>query len=753
MIGKSILHYTISEKLGEGGMGVVYLAEDTKLKRLVAIKFLPSHITADSAERRRFELEAQAAAALNHPNIAHIYAIEESDDEIFIVMEYIKGQELSDLIHSQSTQDLATLIDYAGQIASGLAAAHKKDIVHRDIKSSNIMITDDGQVKIMDFGLAKVRGTAQLTKEHTTLGTAAYMSPEQARGDEVDKRTDIWSFGVVFYEMLTGNLPFKGDYDQAVIYAILNEEPNLVLEKQPQFKDLISRCLQKDTTPRYQAFDQVLNDLTNLTAKTAIQKLDSVDPEHPKRKLNPVLLGTIVTALLIAVAFVYYFLTANETDSAVAIADSPSLQKSIIVLPFSNISQNPDDEYFSDGITEELIDALSKVEKLRVVSRTSAFAVKGKQQDIRSIGEQFNVTHALEGSVRKAGSRVRINAQLVSVSNGYQLWSEKYDRQLADIFDLQDEIAGNIVNELQLILTDREKNNLKKLPTRNIEAYDYYLKGKQYINQGTKASITTYALEMFNQAIKIDPDYALAYTGLAETWTWIYLWYARTDSVLKNAELASLKALDIDPDLAEAHVSYGYLMSLNNNYDQARQAFEKAIELNPSLFDAYYLYARASFTAGNNQKFAQMIFKAYELQPENYLAHIFLDDAYRKLGMFEKAKESSEKSLVVFENHLRLKPDDIRARMLGAVNLVKMGYTERAVEWVDQVLKIDSESPNSLYNGACVFALAGETDRAIDCLEKQFNNNALSRSWVENDSDLNSLRDHPRFIELISKLK
>lgn len=767
MIGKEILHYRILEKLGEGGMGIVYKAEDTKLKRYVAIKFLPRHIAANSEERERFKIEAQAAAALNHPNIAHIYTIEEVGDETFIVMEYIDGQELKTKINEVPMQ-INEVLDIAKQIAEGLQTAHEQGIVHRDIKSTNIMLTTKGHSKIMDFGLAKVRGGALMTKVGTTIGTAAYMSPEQARGEEVDQRADIWSFGVVLFEMLSGELPFKGDYEQAVFYSILNEEPISLTERDlkvaPHLETLITKCLHKDTNSRYQEINQLLEDLNEITKSLVVDERENIGVKRnqiTEKKNMFAILGIVALVVVVIGAGILFFTgeektkessnlkqTQLESEKSLSVSD----QKSIIVLPFSNISQDDENEYFSDGMTDELIDALAKIEKLRVVSRTSAFALKGKTQDIRTIGKQFNITHALEGSVRKVGNQIRISAQLVNVSNGYQMWSDKYDRQLADIFEIQDEIAGNIVRELKLILSDKEKSVLEKVPTKNIEAYDYYLRGKQYIYQGKKNS-NEYAVDMFNKAIQIDPEFALAYTGIAEAGTWKYLWTERNNTVLKNAEQASLKALEIDPNLAEAHVSYGYLLSLSNNFIEASKEFDKAIELNPTLFDAYHLYARTCLANGQYEKFAKMIFKAHELQPENYHATMFLDDAYTRLGMPEEAKKAALKHLKIIENHLSLKPDDTRARILGAVQLVKMGDTKRATDWVNQVLEIDPESPSTLYNSACVFALSGQIERAIDLLEKQHEKNVLPKDWLENDSDLDALRDHPRFKKLMAKLK
>ena len=399
-VGKNILHYKIIEKLGEGGMGIVYKAEDTKLKRKVAIKFLPRQIAISEEERERFKIEARAAAALNHSNIATIYAIEEIDDEIFIVMEYIDGQELKEKI-SKCSIDIEDSIKIATQIAGGLQAAHEKDIIHRDIKSANIMITKEDQVKIMDFGLAKIGGGTQLTKDHSTLGTAAYMSPEQARGEIVDQRSDIWSFGVVLYEMLTGELPFKGDYEQAVIYSILNEEPKSISELRSDvpeaLQSIVEKALTKGTEERYQTTADLLIALNNFSSQAA-----ATPQKHSKR--NRVLIFVIAGFLLVAAITVIFSLRGIkffDTQKQAAIESAAnSRQKSIAVLPFTNMSADKDQDYFCDGIAEDILNDLTHLEGLHVVARTSSFAFKGKNQNIREIGKKLGAHTIVEGSVR-----------------------------------------------------------------------------------------------------------------------------------------------------------------------------------------------------------------------------------------------------------------------------------------------------------------------------------------------------------------
>jgi serine/threonine protein kinase/Tfp pilus assembly protein PilF len=710
MISQTISHYRILEKLGEGGMGVVYKAEDTKLKREVAIKFLPRQINASEEERERFKIEAQAAAALNHPNIATIHAIEEVDDEMFIVMEYIDGRELRKIVgaNGRSPLPIEEIIEYAGQIASGLQAAHERGVIHRDIKSANIMITKKGQVKIMDFGLAKVRGGAQLTRVGTRLGTAAYMSPEQARGEEVGERSDIWSFGVVFYEMLTGHLPFQSDYEQAVIYSILYEEPPFPSAIPVGLHQILQRALAKDSTDRYQDMATVLADLNAFEERPA-----QVEAEARRGAAHAV--------------------------------------PSILVLPFINLSSEKENEYFSDGMTEELIDALTKVHRLRVVSRTSAFAFKGKEQDIREIGTQLNVNHVIEGSVRKAGDRLRITAQLIKVSDGYHLWSEKYDRELNDIFEIQDEISANIVEALQVALSKAEKIALGKASTSNVEAYDYYLRGRQFTHEFRQRSME-YAQQMFVNATNVDPNYALAYGGIADCHSWRYQWWDKRDVHLKEAERASMKALELDPNLAEVHVARGWAISLSNRHAEAEEEFETAIRLNPRHFEAYYLYARSCFANGQAQKAAELFERAHAVRPEDYQSVSLQILALEKADHKAKATAAAHRTLEVIGRHLSLNPDDARALGLGAHALLSLGQRSQGLEWANRASEIDPDGP-TLYNVACAFSSCGELDMAIDCLEKAVKTISLHREWLENDPDMDPLRSNARFQNLLAGLK
>lgn len=715
MIGKTILHYKIIEKLGEGGMGVVYKAKDTKLKREVAIKFLPHHISANEEERKRFENEAQAAAALNHPNIATIYAIEEfngpqGDRQMFIVMEYIEGKELKDLIEhmdvgTENFQPLQMndIISYAIQIAEGLETAHKKGIIHRDIKSSNIMITVDGKVKIMDFGLAKVKGDVNLTNTNTTLGTPAYMPPEQIKGERVNYLADIWSFGVVLYEMLAGILPFKGEYEQAVMFSILNEIPEPVNVKRPdtptELSNIIDRLLQKNPVHRYSSLKDVLTDLDKV-------KLEKNTVEE-------------------------------RSDSSIA------------VLAFKDMSPQKDQDYLCEGLAEELINALTKIKSLRVTARTSAFAFKEKLLDIREIGIKLNVETVLEGSVQKSGNRLRITAQLINVSNGYHIWSERYDREMKDVFDIQDDITENIIQALKMVLTKKEKESIASLPTAEIEAYEYFLKGRHLLNQIALQE----AKKMFEKAIERDPAYALAYAGLAETHSWIYEWRGAKTENLKAAQQYSHKASELAPHLAECHISYGTVLSLDGHYDTAEKEFKKALGIDPNMFEAYYYYARTCFAKGEIEKSAELFGKASDVRREDFQSIILQAQSLRMLGRIEEARKAELEGIRRAERQLDIDPTNRRVLSLAPQPLYDNEQKEKAFEWMEKVLKLYPDDAGVLINAACFMAKTGRKKDALNYLENVFGKGFGKRDWIEHDPDYDSLRDEPRFQALLKKLK
>ncbi len=633
-------------------------------------------------------------------------------------MPYVDGESLRHRLEREKQLPLEDALQVARAVAAALDYAHRHQVVHRDIKPENVML-HEGEAMVTDFGIAKaisVAGKDTLTQTGTSVGTPAYMSPEQAAGEaELDGRSDIYSLGCMLYEMLAGETPFTGPTAQAILAKRFTDPvPSLrsARETVPDWIDrAVTRALAKVPADRF--------------ATAAQFALALASP------------GGVTTP-------------PGSTPAAWA-AQAATAAKSIAVLPFVNMSADPENEYFTDGIAEEIINALTKIQALRVASRTSAFAFKGKNQDIRRIGEQLSVSTVLEGSVRKAGTRLRVTAQLVNVADGYHLWSDRYDREMSDVFAIQDEIAENIVRALRVVLSEDEKRAIEKVPTANVQAYDYYLRGRQFFHQWRRKGVE-YARRMFERAIEIDPNYALAYAGIADCCSFIYTYWDASAAHLEQADAASRKALELDPELAEAHTSRGLALAFARRYAEAEKAFEIAIELNPKLFEAHYFYARVRYQQGKLGEAAQSFEEACRLRPDDYQAATFLAQTYDGLGRTADAEGAHRQALHLIEKHLELNPDDSRALNLGATELARAGQRERGLEWAKRALAIDPEDSGMLYNTACFFAIQGKTDDAIKCLEQAVQYGFGLREWIESDTDLDSLRGDPRFQALLGKM-
>ncbi len=722
MIGKTISHYRIIEKLGEGGMGVVYKAEDTKLEREVALKFPSSHVLGDQNDRARFVQEAKAAAALNHPNICTVFEIDEADGRTFIAMECVEGENLKTKIAS-GPLELADALDIAIQIAEGLAAAHKKNIVHRDIKPANIVVTAEGCAKIMDFGLARMAGGAQLTRTGTTVGTTAYMSPEQARGDAIDHRTDLWSLGVMLYEMVAGRRPFKGDRDQAVIYSILNSEPegitSPVLGAPPELARTLTKALAKDPAARYQSAGNL-----------------SADLEAIRQRLM--------------------------SDPTVVVNTEPEALPSIAVLPFANMSPDPENDYFGDGLAEELANALAQLPQLRVVARTSAFQFRGKDSDIREIGAKLNVGTVLEGSVRKAGSRLRVTAQLISVSDGFHLWSDRYDREMEDIFAVQDEITSAIVEQLKVRLGLEPSAPLVRRHTDNLDAYSLYLKGLYYWNSLTPEGLRK-SRECYEKAIEIDPDYAPAHAALSMWHQSLAFWAdAPPQEAFGKSRAAAERALEIDETVAMAHNCLAVIHFMHDwDWEKAEREFERSLELDPSSAFGHLNYAFLLTDLARHEDALREIRIAQRLDPlstvvntwaasllisagrvregiaeleeiaardpEAWQPHLWLSGAYSRAGMQDGAIASAERAVE--------RARDLAVTMMAlACAYYVRGRTEdggRILQELQEKAQRGYVSPTLL---ALVHVARGAIDEAVECAE---------RAYSERDHWLQGIRGNP----------
>ena len=702
MIGQTISHYNILEKLGEGGMGVVYKAEDIKLKRTVALKFLPSHSKISEQDRARFLQEAQAAAGLNHPNICVIHAIEEDNEQQFIVMECLDGATLREKI-AGGALPIKQAVDYAVQIGEALQEAHDKGIVHRDIKADNIMINSKGQVKVMDFGLAKLKGAAKLTRTSSTVGTLAYMAPEQIQGGVVDARSDLFSFGVLLYEMLTAHFPFRGEHEAAMMYSILNEDPEplqkYLPDASPEIQNIIDKALEKDPEVRYQTCQDIVVDLRRIQRKsTRINRgagEESIGSEHAREQsrvfspgssvanrppaehsIKPSLtpyrkliwsVGPVI-GLIVIVGMYFIFLRGNSTASNM---------KSIAVLPFENLSPDKNNTYFVDGIQDEIQTNLSKIHDLKVIARSSSEKYGTRPSDLHTIGSQLGVATVLEGSVQRAEDQVHINVQLIDVSNEAQIWAQSYSREIKDVFSVETEVAETIASALKAQLLPEEKALVKSVPTNNPKAYDLYLRAGYLLDQygegegGAGPLLETERLCMV--AVGLDPTFALAWARMSYAHSFAYWDHINhSPDQIDSARIFAQKALDLQPDLPEAHLSMGYVYYWGHrDYSPALKEFKQAEEALPNNADVAAAIAFIHRRRGEWQDALEGLTRATELDPRN--AHWLLEKGttLAAFGRYEEAIASVDQSSAI-------RPDMQLAISDKATCLVMLGRIKEA---------------------------------------------------------------------------
>ena len=774
MIGQTISHYRILEKIGSGGMGEVYKAEDTKLRRTVALKFLPLDLTRNAEARERFIQEAQAASALDHPNICTIHEIDQTaEGQIFMVMACYEGETLEKRIRNQGIQ-VDEAMDIAYQVARGLAKAHGHGIVHRDIKSANVMITGEGTAKILDFGLAKLAGQTGITRAGSTVGTAAYMSPEQAGGREVDHRADLWSLGVVLYEMLAGQLPFQGEYEQAVVYSILNEEPPKVRairpEAPPELEKIVERCLEKDPDLRYQQANEIIADLRT------VQQMSVRTMQLNKKRPRQAPWVGIGAALLAALILAYFFLPRKKAVLG---------EKSIAVLPFVDMSPQKDQEYFCDGMTEELINRLSNIQALRVPARTSAFFFKGKTTDIREVGSKLNVQAVLEGSVQKAGDRLRITAQLINVADGYHVWSEKYDRKLEDVFAIQDEISSAIVDALQLKLTPKEAMRISEHPIDNIKAYECYLKAWRLTYRFDEKSLES-AFAYLQSAIDIMGDNAELFAGMSLAYSQRANIGIGQEEDLQRAEEYAKKALALKPDLPSALVQLGNLLYYKDSdypeylLDMFRY-HNKVLATNPFETEALRPMAINLALFGKPSQARPLVERYEKHDPLNPWRHVVrglyylygcrFGPALEELRLYYESDPTSPNTQALYS--WVLAANGKRDEALAVIDRLAGGSTQNTQNIFCLLLKYallkDKSSAAALltpnfkktcrrdfewaYHVAARLSLLGANDEAIDWLETAVSRGFINYPFMQCDPFLDNIRGEERFKKLMVKAK
>lgn len=780
--GTIISHYRIQRKLGGGGMGVVFEAEDLTLHRKVALKFLLNHLSGNPQALERFQREARAASSLNHPNICTIHEIGEFENCPFIVMELMRGQTLKYVIGGKP-MEIEQIVEFGIQISDALAAAHAQKIIHRDIKPANIFITEAGHSKLLDFGIAKNSASLMPTDEQSTesvdltktgavIGTLSYMSPEQARGKELDSRSDIFSFGTVLYEMTTGTLPFQGSNNVEILEAILTKQPLSVKNKNPnapiQLQHIISKALEKDRDIRYQSVTEIKADLKGFKHEMDSSHISAITTSRRQFIVSyPLLLSILVIIMLgIGIAFYRY----NVRHSAI---------HSIAVLPFLNANANPENEYLSDGITESIINGLSQVPQLQVMARGTVFTYKGKYLDPRKVGRDLNVEAVVTGSILQKGETLVVQADLVRVKDGIQLWGNRYDREFVSILSLQSDISKEISEQLRFKLTGEQKKRVEKHYTESVEAYQLYLKGRYFWNKRTEDGLRQ-AIDYFKDAIIKDPSYALAYVGLSDCYQILSWWgFAEPTESYTQAKIASEKALQLDSTLAEAHTSLaGILDGYEWKFANADREYKKAIELNPNYSIAHEWYAFNLSKRGKHQEAISEIKKARDLDPLNQAINASVGNISVFAGRYDDAIRELHKAIALYpdypDNYWELAEALIYKKMFtealaasqkagtisqdkdGKLQLARiyasMGKSEETNKILKDIMQLTDNSRLLCYSTAKVYAALGHKEEAFSWLEKAYANRDDRLPMIKVDPGMENLRSDQRFMELVTRV-
>jgi serine/threonine protein kinase/Tfp pilus assembly protein PilF len=737
---KKIGRYEICSQLGAGGMGEVYLANDTRLDRKVALKILPAevvehHTNAPSDRVRRFVQEAKAASALNHPNILTIYEIDEVDAEHFIVTEFVDGETLRERIRTGPFKS-ADVIDIGIQVASALSATHAVGIIHRDIKPDNIMLRRDGIVKVLDFGLAKLTRerppleTDSLaptqnminTAVGTVMGTAHYMSPEQARGFELDARTDIWSLGCVLYEMIARYQPFAGPTALDVMSGILHREPESLIKYLPdgplELDRIISRAMRKDREARYQTIEQFLIDLKDLR-----RELESSSPR----------------------------MSVSRSSGNVSTETVP--ERSIAVLYFENMNSESDSDYFCAGMTEDIITDLSKIRELKVVSRTDVLPFRKKEVNTRQVGDALRVNYILEGSVRKAGNRIRITAQLLSVRDGYHLWAERFDRLVEDIFDLQNEVSQKIVDALKISLSDSERQALAQKPTDDLRAYDSYMRGRELLYLKGRRN-TEKAIQMFENAAAMDPQFAASYAGLAEAYSSMYEWYDGSSAWLSKAIEMNQQALALDPSSLDAKFGIAMVYFHQRRFGESKRNLEAILTENPKFYLAYLRLGMIAELEADPTEALKRYSRAAELKPYDEDPWLYLVSVHRRLGNVAAAEDAALKVLEITSRKLEASLDDIIVMSRLAEAYARFGSREEANATLKRVLELEPNDGLAVYNCACAYALLGDKRSSFILLRRAYDSGFRTVGhWARTDDPFDNYRDDVEFQQLIAEFR